>query len=454
MPPRPPPPLAVTRHPKPPTPIATPRCSSPPSNIFLTSNPSGAEDQNQQTSEPSTTTSTFEDVTAQELFFNIEQLTLQAKESFDFTKVQQSIKANSAMVNREKLSNVGRSVVDNLATSKKLEFFKALANSTSTTPKSTAKKETVTPSTNNPKSKAEVKAKPIKLELQPHDSPKMSEKPVEVESSLDMISMQHQQAFSKLTPMEIKPRPVSPKYDIAFPQSNLNDIASPRPSSRIPKKHCLNQHVNHTPPSSPSIVTTLHQSDHQHEGSDHEGGQRIAAESETKASTLPRSNQHPKIKDTPSTRFLDEHHPGLTRSNSTLSNVSSYSQTTQEIFSSISSDLSGLATQTASSLLESMFGYQNAAVDVSGPGGNRRHRNNPNDKYHPAVSEENTISIKDTVDRVLLGEGVGWLKLNRLKKLLEEEMHRSLLLNYLQKKLGQHMTRDGHIGNQLLCDDN
>ena len=352
------------------------------------------------------------------------------------------------MVNREKLSNVGRSVVDNLATSKKLEFFKALANSTSTTPKSTAKKETVTPSTKNPTSKAEVKAKPIKLELQPHDSPKMSEKPVEVESSLDMISLQHQQAFSKLTPMEIKPRPVSPKYDIAFPQSNLNDIASPRPSSRIPKKHCLNQHVNHTPPSSPSIVTSSHHSDHQHEGSDHEGGQRIAAESETKASTLPRSNQHPKIKDTPSTRFLDEHHPGLTRSNSTLSNVSSYSQTTQEIFSSISSDLSGLATQTASSLLESMFGYQNAAVDVSGPGGNRRHRNNPHDKYHPAVSEENTISIKDTVDRVLLGEGVGWLKLNRLKKLLEEEMHRSLLLNYLQKKLGQHMTRDGHIGNQ------
>ena len=44
-----------------------------------------------------------------------------------------------------------------------------------------------------------------------------------------------------------------------------------------------------------------------------------------------------------------------------------------------------------------------------------------------------------------LGEGIGWLKLNRLKKLMEEEMHRSLMLNYLQRKFGQHLTRDGHI---------
>ena len=472
--------IPMTRHPKPPTPIATPRCSSPPSNIFLASNNNTFSEATSIASNPKdqdqTTASTFEDVTAQELFFNIEQLTLQAKESFDFaSKVrQQSLK--TANINREKLSNVGRSVVDNFATtSKKLEFFKALANSTST---STTTKPIKPKSMTTCKQQADIVttddkdldqtpikiAKPIKLDLHSSIDPITASSSSELSTntrdnnSLEMISKQHQQAFSKLK-MDSSPaaskRPVSPKYDIAFPQSNLNDIASPRPSSRIPKRNCLNnqQQQNHTstPPMSPSICLSLPIEDDQtEEDLTASGAKKIITEmSENRPSTLPRASgsssitnhHHSKIKDTPSTRFLDEHHPGLTRSNSTLSNVSSYSQTTQEIFSSISSDLSGLATQT-SSLLESMFGYQSTVAQTNTAG--IMHRQWNSDKY-AAITQENNLSIKDTVDRVLLGEGVGWLKLNRLKKLMEEEMHRSLLLNYLQKKLGQHMTRDGHI---------
>ena len=473
--------IPMTRHPKPPTPIATPRCSSPPSNIFLASNNNTFSEPTSIASNPKdqdqTTASTFEDVTAQELFFNIEQLTLQAKESFDFaSKVrQQSLK--TANVNREKLSNVGRSVVDNFATtSKKLEFFKALANSTST---STTTKPIKPKSMTTCKQQADIVttedkdldqtpikiAKPIKLDLHSSIDPIAASSSSELSTntrdnnSLEMISKQHQQAFSKLkmdsSPAAASKRPVSPKYDIAFPQSNLNDIASPRPSSRIPKRNCLNnqQQQNHTstPPMSPSICLSLPIEDDQtEEDLTASGAKKIITEmSENRPSTLPRASgsssitnhHHSKIKDTPSTRFLDEHHPGLTRSNSTLSNVSSYSQTTQEIFSSISSDLSGLATQT-SSLLESMFGYQSTVAQTNTAG--IMHRQWNSDKY-AAITQENNLSIKDTVDRVLLGEGVGWLKLNRLKKLMEEEMHRSLLLNYLQKKLGQHMTRDGHI---------
>ena len=473
--------IPMSRHPKPPTPIATPRCSSPPSNIFLASNNNTVSEPTSIASNPKdqdqTTASTFEDVTAQELFFNIEQLTLQAKESFDFaSKVrQQSLK--TANVNREKLSNVGRSVVDNFATtSKKLEFFKALANSTST---STTTKPIKPKSMTTCKQQADIVttedkdldqtpikiAKPIKLDLHSSIDPITASSSSELSTntrdnnSLEMISKQHQQAFSKLkmdsSPAAASKRPVSPKYDIAFPQSNLNDIASPRPSSRIPKRNCLNnqQQQNHTstPPMSPSICLSLPIEDDQtEEDLTTSGAKKIITEmSENRPSTLPRASgsssttnhHHSKIKDTPSTRFLDEHHPGLTRSNSTLSNVSSYSQTTQEIFSSISSDLSGLATQT-SSLLESMFGYQSTVAQTNTAG--IMHRQWNSDKY-AAITQENNLSIKDTVDRVLLGEGVGWLKLNRLKKLMEEEMHRSLLLNYLQKKLGQHMTRDGHI---------
>ena len=473
--------MPMSRHPKPPTPIATPRCSSPPSNIFLASNNNTVSEAisnatNHKDQDQTTTSSTFEDVTAQELFFNIEQLTLQAKESFDFASKVRQQSLRTANVNREKLSNVGKSVVDNFTTtSKKLEFFKALASSTSTAttkpikPKSmtTCKQEdnadqtTANAGLSSPSSLVKI-AKPIKLDLHSSIDPITASSPsselsTRDDNSLEMISKQHQQAFSKLK-MDSSPaaskRPVSPKYDIAFPQSNLNDIASPRPSSRIPKRNCLsNQQQNHTstPPMSPSICLSLPIEDDQTEEdlTTASGAKKNNTEmSENRPSTLPRASgsgsnhHHSKIKDTPSTRFLDEHHPGLTRSNSTLSNVSSYSQTTQEIFSSISSDLSGLATQT-SSLLESMFGYQSTVAQTNTSAG-IMHRQWNSDKY-AAITQENNLSIKDTVDRVLLGEGVGWLKLNRLKKLMEEEMHRSLLLNYLQKKLGQHMTRDGHI---------
>ena len=82
-------------------------------------------------------------------------------------------------------------------------------------------------------------------------------------------------------------------------------------------------------------------------------------------SSMPSQQQRPKAKETATSRFLDEHHPQLTRSNSTLSNASSM-YSTQDLFSSISSvDLSGLASQT-SNLLESMFGYPTATTPTSG----------------------------------------------------------------------------------------
>lgn len=151
--------------------------------------------------------------------------------------------------------------------------------------------------------------------------------------------------------------------------------------------------------------------------------------------------------ETTTSRFLAEHHPQLTRSNSTLSNASAYSQTTQDIFSSISSDLSGLATQTTS-LLESMFGYSSpyAGQGPTSRGSGLNSSAASQSSLHEAtVSIDNSIVLKEAVDRVLMGEGIGWLKLNRMRKLMEEEMHRSLLLNYLQRKFGQHLTRDGHI---------
>jgi hypothetical protein len=46
---------------------------------------------------------------------------------------------------------------------------------------------------------------------------------------------------------------------------------------------------------------------------------------------------------------------------------------------------------------------------------------------------------------VLAGEGVGWLKLNRLKKLMEDEAYRTLVLGKLNKTLDRKIAPDDHI---------
>lgn len=43
------------------------------------------------------------------------------------------------------------------------------------------------------------------------------------------------------------------------------------------------------------------------------------------------------------------------------------------------------------------------------------------------------------------GEGVGWLKLNRLKKLMEDESYRSLVISKLNKTLDRKVGPDDHI---------
>ena len=147
--------------PKPPTPTVAPITEGPMTNLFLptgygseTSAADVVQDQRgfleaETTSidasntagstSPQEPAATIEGLDAQEIFFNIEQLTNSlTRDSFDFTK-----KFESAVKNKEKFtSNVGKTVVDitNKAssTSKKMAFFKALANSTTTSVAATA----------------------------------------------------------------------------------------------------------------------------------------------------------------------------------------------------------------------------------------------------------------------------------------------------------------------------
>ncbi|XP_043867632.1 MAP kinase-activating death domain protein isoform X12 [Drosophila mojavensis] len=58
---------------------------------------------------------------------------------------------------------------------------------------------------------------------------------------------------------------------------------------------------------------------------------------------------------------------------------------------------------------------------------------------------ENQAFLKDVTTQVLAGEGIGWLKLNRFKKLMEDESYRTLVLSKLNKTLDKKIAPDDHI---------
>lgn len=49
------------------------------------------------------------------------------------------------------------------------------------------------------------------------------------------------------------------------------------------------------------------------------------------------------------------------------------------------------------------------------------------------------------MNQVLEGEGIGWLKLNRIRKLMEDENFRNLVVSRLNKTLDQKIGPDEHI---------
>lgn len=51
------------------------------------------------------------------------------------------------------------------------------------------------------------------------------------------------------------------------------------------------------------------------------------------------------------------------------------------------------------------------------------------------------------------GEGVGWLKLNRIRKLMEDENYRNLVVSRLNKTLDQKIGPDEHIDDVVRTDN-
>ncbi|KAB7507524.1 MAP kinase-activating death domain protein [Armadillidium nasatum] len=62
-----------------------------------------------------------------------------------------------------------------------------------------------------------------------------------------------------------------------------------------------------------------------------------------------------------------------------------------------------------------------------------------------STTSENQAFLKDVLTQVIEGEGIGWLKQNRVRKLMEDESYRTLVVSGLNRTLDRKIGPDDHI---------
>ncbi|XP_060800819.1 MAP kinase-activating death domain protein [Amyelois transitella] len=169
----------------------------------------------------------------------------------------------------------------------------------------------------------------------------------------------------------------------------------------------------------------------------------------------------------------DSNGSGNRRDSTALQTTNLLATTHRDFFSNISSDLNGLAAST-SSMFSDFFGSKGKqakpAESPRGVSGSTsasfgpfsqgarglvqrspliRHTS-PNTPPHvaqtrPNANSENQAFLNDLVQHVLEGEGVGWLKLNRLKKLMEDESYRNMVLSKLNRNFNRKSTPNDKV---------
>ncbi|XP_044017173.1 MAP kinase-activating death domain protein isoform X2 [Aphidius gifuensis] len=149
----------------------------------------------------------------------------------------------------------------------------------------------------------------------------------------------------------------------------------------------------------------------------------------------------------------------------------------RDFFSNVSSDFNGIATQT-SNMISDFFGKtgrrssntdsntqkgqnktsfspfrrgKNSQNDKTSTAKNSIGRNNREDEQRSQNAERSNTNIDnqsfltEVVNQIVLGEGVGFFKLNRLKKLMEDESYRDFIVTKLNKGLSKKISPDDHI---------
>ncbi|KAJ8675676.1 hypothetical protein QAD02_011462 [Eretmocerus hayati] len=152
----------------------------------------------------------------------------------------------------------------------------------------------------------------------------------------------------------------------------------------------------------------------------------------------------------------------------------------RDFFSNIGSDLNGIAKETSNmfSGFSGLFGSKNNANKNAAAGSPQsqkpkeksqlfggksnlverssliKHASNKNSQEElrrqqnterTNTNTDNQAFLTDVINQVMAGEGVGWLKLNRLKKLMEDESYRDFMVTRLNKGLNRKISPDDHI---------
>ena len=65
---------------------------------------------------------------------------------------------------------------------------------------------------------------------------------------------------------------------------------------------------------------------------------------------------------------------------------------------------------------------------------------------------DNQQFLKDIISKVLEGQGVGWLKVRRMRKLMEDENYRNFVVSRLNTSLDKKLTEDNpYIDDVVRC---
>ncbi|XP_048518295.1 MAP kinase-activating death domain protein isoform X6 [Dendroctonus ponderosae] len=150
----------------------------------------------------------------------------------------------------------------------------------------------------------------------------------------------------------------------------------------------------------------------------------------------------------------------------------------RDFFSNIQSDLNGLASSTTS-MFSDLFGnkkdnirqdelghmekqkdgksglfspFQRGTKEIAEKTSLHKPISKAQDELHrrqnvekAADNAENQLLLNDIITNVLDGEGVGWLKFNRLKKLMEEEIFRTFALTKINHTINKKVSPDEHV---------
>ncbi|XP_066959648.1 MAP kinase-activating death domain protein isoform X25 [Macrobrachium rosenbergii] len=126
------------------------------------------------------------------------------------------------------------------------------------------------------------------------------------------------------------------------------------------------------------------------------------------------------------------------------------SSSSRDFLTNVSSELNDFAQQT-SSLFSDIFGRKGLVEKSSlirhSVSAQRRAELSKiaTIEQRTTSASENQAFLKDVLTQVIEGEGIGWLKLNRVRKLMEDESYRMLVVSGLNRTLERKIGPDDHI---------